>query len=104
MQNKELGWYSQKILFSVLLYLCRTEFEFETEYKFECETENKIFCEYQPWSFSPSRKSLSNIYITVSTWIKQTVILCSVFSDQEALTLQQVKAHDVRVFAASKAS
>ena len=40
---------------------------------------------------------------TISTWIKQTVILCYELSDQEALTLHQVKAHDVRAFAASKA-
>ena len=40
---------------------------------------------------------------TVSSWIKQTVILCYELSDQEALTLHQVKAHDVRAFAASKA-
>ena len=33
----------------------------------------------------------------------QTVILCYELSDQEALTLNQVKAHDVRAFAASKA-
>ena len=40
---------------------------------------------------------------TISSWIKQTVILCYERSDQEALTLHQVKAHDVRAFAASKA-
>ena len=40
---------------------------------------------------------------TISSWIKQTVILCYELSDQEALTLHQVKAHDVRAFAASKA-
>ena len=40
---------------------------------------------------------------TISSWIKHTVILCYELSDQEALTLHQVKAHDVRVFAASKA-
>ena len=33
---------------------------------------------------------------TISSWIKQTVILCYELSDQEALTLHQVKAHDVR--------
>ena len=32
---------------------------------------------------------------TISSWIKQTVILCYELSDQEALTLHQVKAHDV---------
>ena len=40
---------------------------------------------------------------TVSSWIKQTVILCYELSDQQALTLHQVKAHDARAFAASKA-
>ena len=39
----------------------------------------------------------------IISWIKQTVILCYEHSDQEALTLHQVKAHDVRAFAASKA-
>ena len=39
---------------------------------------------------------------TISSWIKQTVILCYELSDQEAHTLHQVKAHDVRAFAASK--
>ena len=40
---------------------------------------------------------------TISSWIKQTVSLCYELSDQEALTLHQVKAHYVRAFAASKA-
>ena len=40
---------------------------------------------------------------TISSWIKQTVILCYELSDQEALTLHQVKAHDIRAFAAPKA-
>ena len=40
---------------------------------------------------------------TISSWIKQTVLLCYELSDQEALSLHQVKAHDVRAFAASKA-
>ena len=40
---------------------------------------------------------------TISSWIKQTVILCYERSDQEAQNLHQVKAHDVRAFAASKA-
>ena len=40
---------------------------------------------------------------TISSWIKQTVILCYKLSDQEALTLHQVKVHDVRAFAESKA-
>ena len=42
-------------------------------------------------------------HATVSSWIKQTVILCYELSDQQALTLHQVKAHDVRAFAASRA-
>ena len=40
---------------------------------------------------------------TITSWIKQTVIICYELSDQQALTLHQVKAHDVRAFAASKA-
>ena len=40
---------------------------------------------------------------TISSWIKQTVILCYELSDRQAHTLLQVKAHDVRAFAASKA-
>ena len=40
---------------------------------------------------------------TISSWIKQTVILCYELSDREAHNLHQVKAHDVRAFAASKA-
>ena len=40
---------------------------------------------------------------TISSWIKQTVLLCYELSDKESQTLHQVKAHDVRAFAASKA-
>ena len=40
---------------------------------------------------------------TISSWIKQTVILCYELSDHQAHTLHQVKAHDVRAFAATKA-
>ena len=40
---------------------------------------------------------------TISSWIKQTVVLCYDLSDQDSFTLHQVKAHDVRAFAASKA-
>ena len=39
---------------------------------------------------------------SISSWIKQTVILCYELSDQEAHSLHQVKAHDVRAFAAPK--
>ena len=48
------------------------------------------------------QKYISCHYLTIS-WIKQTVILCYELSDQESLTLHQVKAHDVRAFAASQA-
>ena len=40
---------------------------------------------------------------TISSWIKQTVILCYELPDHHAHILHQVKAHDVRAFAASKA-
>ena len=40
---------------------------------------------------------------TISSWIKQTVILCYERSDHQAHTLHRVKTHDVRAFAASKA-
>ena len=40
---------------------------------------------------------------TISSWIKQAVLLCYQLSDQEALTLHQVKAHDIRAFAPCKA-
>ena len=36
-------------------------------------------------------------------WIKQTVLLCYQLSNEDAQKLLQVKAHDVRAFAASKA-
>ena len=39
---------------------------------------------------------------TVSSWIKQTVLLCYQLSDHEAQTIHQVRAHYV-AFAASKA-
>ena len=40
---------------------------------------------------------------TISSWIKQTMILCNQLSDQESLALHQDKAHEVRAIAASKA-
>ena len=40
---------------------------------------------------------------TIFSWIKQTLILCHELSDQEARNFHQVKAHDVRAFAAPKA-
>ena len=54
---------------------------------------------------SPSRKALTKIshLPPFPHGSSKAVILCYEFSDQEALTLHQVKAHDVRAFAASKA-
>ena len=40
---------------------------------------------------------------TISSWIKQTVKLCYQLSDEDSHSLHQVRAHDVRAFAASKA-
>ena len=40
---------------------------------------------------------------TIASCIKQTVLLCYQLSDEEAQNLHQVRAHDVRAFAASKA-
>ena len=40
---------------------------------------------------------------TISSWIKQTIVLCYQLSDEQAQTLHQIRAHDVRAFAASKA-
>ena len=39
---------------------------------------------------------------TISSWLKQTIILCYELLDQEALTLHKVREHDLRAFAASK--
>ena len=39
----------------------------------------------------------------LSFWLKQTILLCYKQADQQALGLVQVKAHDIRAFAASKA-
>ena len=40
---------------------------------------------------------------TLSSWLKQTILLCYPQADQQALDLVQVKAHDIRAFVASKA-
>ena len=40
---------------------------------------------------------------TLSSWLKQTIPLCYKQADQQPLDLVQVKAHDIRAFAASKA-
>ena len=52
-------------------------------------------------SFRPSFQK--DIVPATISWIKQTVILCYQLSDKEAQTLHQVRAHDVRAFAASRA-
>ena len=39
---------------------------------------------------------------TLSSWLKQTILLCYNQADQQALDLVQVKAHDIRAFVASK--
>ena len=39
----------------------------------------------------------------LSSWLKQTILLCYKQADQQVLDLVQVKAHDIRAFAASKA-
>ena len=57
------------------------------------------------WSLDPSGRVFQKDIVpsTISSWITQTVILCYQLSDQEAQNLHQVRAHDVRAFAASKA-
>ena len=40
---------------------------------------------------------------TLSSWLKQTILLCYKQADQQSLDLVQVKAQDIRAFAASKA-
>ena len=40
---------------------------------------------------------------TLSSWLKQTILLCYKQADQQALDFVQVKAHDIRAFVASKA-
>ena len=39
----------------------------------------------------------------LASWLKQTILLCYKQADKQALDLFQVKAHDIRAFAASKA-
>ena len=52
------------------------------------------------WFFAPLRKVPTKTSASISSWIKQTVVLCYELSDQEAHSLHQVKTHDVRVLAA----
>ena len=55
--------------------------------------------------FISFRKSFTKDIVpaTVSSWIKQTIGLCYQLSDEQSQNLHQVRAHDVRAFAASKA-
>ena len=55
------------------------------------------------WSLSPSRKVLTKTSHLPPSHGSSRLILCYELSDQEALTLHQVKAHDIRAFAACKA-
>ena len=58
------------------------------------------------WFLSPSRKAspkTSSLPPSAHGSSRSTVILCYELSDQEALTLHQVKAYHIRAFAASKA-
>ena len=53
---------------------------------------------------SPSKKDIPQTSDPLlSSWLKQTILLCYKQADQQALDLVQVKAHDIRAFAASKA-
>ena len=57
-------------------------------------------------SFPPFHLLQERTYLrptTLSSWLKQTILLCYKQADQQALDLVQVKAHDIRAFAASKA-
>ena len=42
-----------------------------------------------------------NSPFTISSWIKQTVILCYELSDKGTRTVHHIKSHDVRAVAAS---
>ena len=55
--------------------------------------------------FVSFRKSFKKDIVpaTVSSWIKQTIGLCYQLSDEQSQNLHQVRAHDFRAFAASKA-
>ena len=75
----------------------------------------RALCYYQDWT-SDLRQNKEPVFVsfkigfdkdispsTVSSWIKQAVILCYELSDQQALMLHQVEAHDVKAFSACKA-
>ena len=54
--------------------------------------------------FIPFKKGhTSDIRPATLSWLKQTIQLCYKQANQQALDLVQVKAHDIRAFASSKA-
>ena len=56
-----------------------------------------------PSYLSSSKKDMQQTLDQVMTsWIKQTILMCYTQADQEALDFVQIKAH-IRAFAASKA-
>ena len=64
----------------------------------------QILGRIRSWSLSPSRKALTRTsHLPLYPHGSSKLILCYELSDREAHTLHQVKAHDVRAFAASKA-
>ena len=75
----------------------------------------RVLCYYLDWTkdlrtgkdlvFVSFRKSFHKDIVpaTISSWNKQTVLLCYQLSDEVAQNLRQVRGHDVRAFAASKA-
>ena len=56
------------------------------------------------WWNTHIKKNFEDISpVTISSWFKQSVLLCYKLLDQEALQVHQMKTHDVQAFAASKA-
>ena len=64
----------------------------------------KDLCKGKDLVFVSLRKSFHKdiVSATLSSWIKQTVLICDQLSDEEPQYLHQVRAHDVRAFAASQ--
>ena len=62
-------------------------------------------CQRKDLVFASFRKGFQKDIVpaTISSWIKQTVLLCYQLSDKKAQDLHQVRAHDVWAFAASQA-
>ena len=59
---------------------------------------------YLDQTFKKGHTSTSDIRpTTLSSWLKETILLCYKQADQQALDLVQEKAHDIRALAASKA-